>query len=492
MKKFILFTTLFLLFGTAIAVPNSDTQAQSSLELSPDAIAVRIMSNDNYYSPLRWYDENIAQKGSPSELLVDGYQAVRDGRSVYVNAANIQDDFQTMYVNMYILSYTQDANSETIDIFGQLLENWSFNNNITNTQTDFVGQCIRIENNNPTDDKCFEDYDCGRGSGLYCSSLKAKITRDVRRLADLRDIEDALNDYNGRFNADPGCCINKNTNQATDTFTPCYKDETCSIIGANIICSYIPNYPSLSAGSYLANKTISVWPSWQETLGQVLGISMPVDPLNKLIGCNESEGYDEDTCWNDELRTLSTAVQIPSNISGRVYSYLYKEDNTYNLCAIMESGLTTKLASDSACPNSVRIIVEASANIPPIIHAPTSVNVEINKPFDMYFYAYDPDGYIAGWGSVGIPVDSIKPAGSQYYKITTSIDKVGESKIMIGAVDNSGAKTERTFSIAVTAQPTTPVMPTGGSEPVILNININTIEDIPDVIIENYIINPLP
>jgi len=456
MKKFIL-TTLFLLFGTAMAVPNSDTQAQSSLELSPDAIAVRIMSNDNYYSPLRWYDENITQKGSPSELLVDGYQAVRDGRSVYVNAANIGGDgnLDGMYINMYILSYTQDANSGTIDIFGQLLENWSFNNNITGIQGviggDVIGQCTRIEDNSPIGDKCFEDYDCGRGSGLYCTSLKAKITRDVRRLADLRDIEDALDNYN----------------------------------------RIVSDYPSLSAGSYISNKTISVWPSWQETLGQVLGISMPVDPLNKLIGCDESAGYDEDTCWNDESRELSKSIIIPNNISGRVYSYFYDNNNKiYNLCAIMESGLTTTLAGNSACPNSSVTIAHSKTNKPPIIHAPANVSVEEDKPFDMYFYAYDPDGYIAGWGSVGIPTDSIQPAGSQYYKITSAIAK--DTTIMIGAIDNSGAKTEKTFSITVTEQPVISTTSTSSSEPVIYNISINTIEDIPDVIIENYIIKLTP
>lgn len=125
---------------------------------SPDAIAIRVMPNLDHYSPLVWYKKNIKLKGSPQSLLVDGYEAVRDGRTVYVGAANISgSDF---YTNIYIISYNQDAENATIDIFGQLLSRWKFNINpeIGNEQ-------------------------------------KRKIIRDVKRLADLQDMKLALANY---------------------------------------------------------------------------------------------------------------------------------------------------------------------------------------------------------------------------------------------------------------------------------------------------------
>lgn len=125
---------------------------------SRDAIAIRVMSNSEHYSPLVWYKKNVKLKGSPQSLLVDGYEAVRDGRTVYVNAANI--DGNKFYTNIYIISYNQDAENATIDIFGQLLSHWKFNINpeIGNEQ-------------------------------------KRKIIRDVKRLADLQDMKLALANY---------------------------------------------------------------------------------------------------------------------------------------------------------------------------------------------------------------------------------------------------------------------------------------------------------
>ena len=89
-------------------------------------------------------------QGSPQSLVVDGYEAVRDGRSVYVNAANIGVD-DRLYTNIYIISYNQEAEDATVDIFGQILEHWKFNSNIPD------------------------------------QANKEKVVRDTRRLSDLAD-----------------------------------------------------------------------------------------------------------------------------------------------------------------------------------------------------------------------------------------------------------------------------------------------------------------
>jgi len=126
--------------------------------VSPDAIAIRVMPNTDHYSPLLWYEKNVKLKGSPQNLIVDDYEAVRDGRTVYVNAANISGT--NFYTNIYIISYNQEAENPTIDIFGQILTHWKFNTNIND------------------------------------NAQKQKIIRDVKRLADVQDIKIALENYN--------------------------------------------------------------------------------------------------------------------------------------------------------------------------------------------------------------------------------------------------------------------------------------------------------
>ncbi len=286
-KRFILaqsllFVSLFvisLLFS--IFFVNNNILAQTS----SDAIAIRVIPNSNHYSPLRWYNEQ-GFTGAPQSLIVDGYEAIRDGRTVYVNVANIINN--TFYTNIYLISYNQGAESTTIDIFGRILSHWKFNTNIT-----AIGNC-----SNDVGKFCLTDYSCQ--SDGYCNSPKADITRDTKRLADLVEINIALKNY-------------KNTNN---------------------------RYPDLSAGSYLPNKTVSTWPSWQKTLGGELGATLPQDPINELGAC---AGYDSTTCWNDETKEFADSdifnpeLNPPSGSNIFIYSS-YSGGSSYNLCSFMESG----------------------------------------------------------------------------------------------------------------------------------------------------------
>jgi len=206
---------------------------------SPDAIATRVIPNPDHLSPLRWYQANIKNQGSPQVLSVDGYEAIRDGRTVYVNAANIDLTDNSFYTNIYLLSFNQDVEQATEDIFGQLLAHWQFNTNIPAEQKD-------------------------------------NVRNDTKRLADLAEIKLALNNYQKIHNGD---------------------------------------FPSLAAGSYVANKSLSVWPSWQATLAKELGVTLPIDPVNKLGICL---GYDATTCWNQTTKKFAGA---PTNSQAYVYTY---------------------------------------------------------------------------------------------------------------------------------------------------------------------------
>ena len=92
-----------------------------------DAIAVRVIPNPNHLSAQKWY-KSQGFSGSPQSLIVDGYQAVRDGRTVYVSATNVVGN--NIYTNIYLISYDQEADHQTVDIFGKILSNWKFNTNI--------------------------------------------------------------------------------------------------------------------------------------------------------------------------------------------------------------------------------------------------------------------------------------------------------------------------------------------------------------------------
>jgi hypothetical protein len=339
------------------AGPNDPPGGNNQI-VSRDAIGLRIVPNPEHFSPLQWYNKNITVKGAPQSLMVDGYEAVRDGRTVYVNAAKIlrvnrcitnpaivcQNDNQCgqgnpsetrapeflvptayaagecqassipeLYTNIYIISYNQDPEAATTDIFGQLLQYWKFNIDVKNcslTVTQSCGDganegsdgCPNGEVCQPTgycsqnpEQACVIDSDCGQGQ--YCNSKKSTIIRDTRRLADLRDVKDRLENYN----------------------------------------TIVRRYPTLENGTYLTNRTISTWPSWEATFGTTLGSPLPSDPINKLGAC---PGYEAATCWNENTKRFGgTPDPLTLPPGSKAYYYQYKaSNNSFSFCSIIESG----------------------------------------------------------------------------------------------------------------------------------------------------------
>lgn len=353
---------IFLLALALILVSPAQSQAQGNQIVSRDAIGLRVSPNPERYSPLQWYNANIKIKGSPQSFIVDGYEAVRDGRTVYVNAAKLADvkrcigstavcqsdadchasyrpllekfysivdifinsasaatcvpsTIPELYTNIYIISYNQEPEVATTDIFGQLLQYWKFNSDIKNCSNDLTKLCANDTEctaggvcqptgvcSQTTTKSCLLDSDCP--SEEYCRNLKSAIIRDVKRLSDLRFTKDRLETFN----------------------------------------STRGTYPALSQGTYLKNRSISTWPSWQATLGATLGGTVVEDPVNKLAPCGGGGTYDPITCW-DEARKKYSAVADPITLPvGRgvySYAYLYQHDpneNTFTLCGISESG----------------------------------------------------------------------------------------------------------------------------------------------------------
>ena len=284
--------TFFVLFLLSISFFYQQEKKEISDVLADgnsDGIAVRVFSNEGHFSPSRWYEEQ-GFSGSPSALMVDGYEAVRDGRTVYVNAGNIDDD-NDFYTNIYLISYNQGADSATTQIFNQIVSHWKFNVNLPESGDCCVDTACSVITN-----RCLYDSECV--SGEFCNSNKAKVTRDTKRLSDLKEIQ----------------------------------------IDLEIASSTLGHYPKLLAGSYLPGNSASTWNSWQDTFKKEIGVDIPVDPINRFGSCPD---YNSNTCWNEETKKFAGIISntgVPTlPVDSYVYTYGASGDGAgYYLCAKLE------------------------------------------------------------------------------------------------------------------------------------------------------------
>lgn len=307
-----------------------------------DVIGIRVFTNNSHYSPLEWYKKNLTVQGSPQSLTLDGYQAVKDGRSVYVaaskvmpiiydilgmndmsnsalvkiwNAAkgwfnnktlaadqpNIIDNnrgininiepnkfglflpfsvigVESGYTDIYLLSYNQNASPITQEIVNRLLDNWRFNANIDNLE------------------------------------INQKIRRDVKRLADFQEISAVLENYQASHN------------------------------GA---------YPVLLGGTYLNGISTSKWPSWKQTLSPELGMALSEDPINNFNACVSCErkdncGFDPNTCWNPAAENGHGTFACDAGSNFYLYRAFKRQNGTadYTLATKMEA--TTEWHGENA------------------------------------------------------------------------------------------------------------------------------------------------
>jgi len=99
-----------------------------------DVIGARIYENPDFLSPLDWYKQTVTNPGQPSNVSIDGYYGLKDGRTTYVGAADLKADLKKengVYSYNYLISYSDKAEQETIKVFNELLSNWDFNTNIS-------------------------------------------------------------------------------------------------------------------------------------------------------------------------------------------------------------------------------------------------------------------------------------------------------------------------------------------------------------------------
>lgn len=331
-----------------------------------DAIGVRIMPNGKHLPVAIWYEEqSFINKGKPKAIEVDGYDAIQDGRTVYVNAVNVRhpevnapyfcdgpqgliacsEGDRNFYTNVYVISYS-GANEITDSIFNQIINNWHFNKNISD---EVVNQ---------------------------------KLRRDARRLVDIAYVNWVLEKY-------------------YDTYK---------------------KYPMLEAGSYLKGQTMSKWPSWQGELGSVLGIKMPEDPINSfypLAQCPTEnpacfcKGYNAETCWDDKSRLFNAKENITDGLENDSNDFPFTDKEGNARIGNIQSALVYYYLS-SGNGSSYEVGAHSwetpyigsnyianmqsgysKGNTKPIIEPSTTVNMALNKTEIIELSAYDNEKYTA-------------------------------------------------------------------------------------------------
>ena len=316
--------------AVAVEDPPSDVLKEYLFTLSDgDAIGIRVASNSDLLSIADWYEDQEFT-GSPSITTVDGYEALTDGRTTYVSAGNVNSASSAgiIYGNVYVISYNEDASDETIAVFNQMLENWSFNTNLDNDQLCYESSGAPSTDNDGETITCTSDLGCSSGD---CRADKDKLTRDLTRLTDFGAIQVELEAYgsaNGR------CSATTSTSCTEDD--DCDDDETCQ-----------PLYPTVDSGSFLRSMTTSAWDSWQSELGADLGNEeLATDPLNDYAECGAEGGtyanYNADTCWY-EAPALYACPE-----GSHVYAYRNVGDTGYSLSTDLEYDYVTGTTEWSA------------------------------------------------------------------------------------------------------------------------------------------------
>lgn len=222
--------------------------------LRHDAIGIRVIANPLHLSALSWY-QSQGFRGQPKPVTVDGYDGIEDGTTIYVAAVNTASDPNAGFVSstIYLISYNDDAQPLTKQLFKQLVDNWTFNINLTVLADN---SCKRPDGSslivNGRFVECTADWECALTPGVTatCASIKAKLQRDTVRIAHFQDMMGKLENAK----------LSKGT------------------------------YPTIASGSFIQNMTNSRWPSWQSALGSELGGSVPQDPINRFLTCGRCKG----------------------------------------------------------------------------------------------------------------------------------------------------------------------------------------------------------
>ncbi|RJO59061.1 hypothetical protein C4546_04515 [Candidatus Parcubacteria bacterium] len=224
-----------------------------------DAIGVRIYENPNLLSPERWYKRQLNKNFSGSKTTIDGYPAIREGRTVYITGLTEFSSTPSpgLLSYVYVISHTDKAQPATTQIFEEFLKNLRFN------------QGVSYSLSRPLD-----------------QNEKTAIRRDVKRLQGYWEIVYAMEAY-----------------KTSKGFYP--KLETGSFL-KGISTDKWPSWQN-ELGRELNLSMPKDEVGWNSTLVQQY--------------C-PTPGYDPATCWNETLKrfTYPTDGVLPPKSQGSLYA----------------------------------------------------------------------------------------------------------------------------------------------------------------------------
>ncbi len=292
---------------------------EQGARINKDVIGIRVEKNYDHLPIEKWYAAR-GFAGNPTPVVVDGFSALQDGRTVYIsgiNASVVGRTVTELRTNVYVISYNQGADATTVAIFNQIVKNFKLAVNVRSTNLCYVEKSVSGIGLGQMEDEqlvkpstaCIDDTQCG--TNRRCDAVKTKAARDVQRLSDTKTMQNLLDTYFEQRGT----------------------------------------YPVIGAGSFLPGKSVSTWKSWQGALGNELKTSLPIDPINKLAACSDKDA-ESGTCWNAKTGTYACPA------GSFMYAYETK-NNAQDYVIKSQFELSTALWKNNEI-NNVRLITDGA------------------------------------------------------------------------------------------------------------------------------------
>ena len=262
--------------------------------INDDVIGIQIFQNPDRLSAYDWYTspQRFPNTQNAKRVELAGFDAVQDGDNYYINALNLVTTTGHDYAlwnNIYQISLNKGAQANTKKVLEQILGSLEFNINISDHKYCLNDGTLFDNQDNINDQfSCNTDFECRETNGNIktntsgiCSNAKTKFFRDLRRLNDIAGMQNKLASY-----------FTSNLNKVT----------------------FEGNLPG---GTFIPGATLSLWPSWNNTLGAKVG-TLPQDPVNAWTSCTDAGlGAEKQTCWY----APSSTVYCP--VFSNIYEYNY-------------------------------------------------------------------------------------------------------------------------------------------------------------------------
>ncbi len=230
-----------------------------------DAVGILVYENEDHLSPVAWYEKKFGRRAGSATQKIDGYEAMRVGTTIYLAGTNVAGG--TLYTNMYVIGYNDNAGAEVRQIYDTMLTNLLLN---VNSWANYGGV---------PRDKALE-----------------QIRLDTKRYADIKDYEVALQTY---ASANSGS----------------FPELTAGSYIKGMSTSKWPSWGD-AFGHELQSKAGDRYTSHTDPLNTFQECVLPSDPPSCTSHVDTTTCYyDQATCWNENDK------KFLCNQDSHIYAY---------------------------------------------------------------------------------------------------------------------------------------------------------------------------